>query len=695
MGLASAGTHAIQAPELPVYSEHADGIESGATGFPTYASGSYLPDVFLSYSRDDPAIARRFAEGLEREGFSVWWDATLIPGEAFDQVIEKALSEAKAVVVLWSRKSVASRWVRAEATQANDNKTLVPVIVEPCKRPIMFELTHTADLSHWKGDSHDPEWRAFVAHVRNYVGTGRQTSVLRSPQRAAARNRIGWWAAATAAIVIAAAGAFWFFHARPPGAAATNTAVASAQPSIAVLPFKDFSPGKDQEYFTDGITEELLNTLASVPNLKVTARTSAFAFKGKDTNLRTIGATLGVRHILEGSIRKDGSQLRITAQLIDAQTDAHLWSRTYDRTLQDVFKIEENIAEAVAEELQITLGVGIGQQPGMTRNAEAFDALLAAYAEFGQYTPDTRRHSIVLAEKAVALDPGYVGAWTLLGQAYESMPTLGGQPSEHWPQKAESAWQHVQQLQPDWPQLQLRIADHSVQQGRWQEAAEHYRSAWAAATKFGQNSRGIDGSQPAGPLMETGHTREAIAVLERAKEFDPLSPNPPVWLISAYSDAGNFKAAFAEAERADRLFASPVIRGGAIKAALGARDRMQLRRWMEGTDPLGALLDKPAEARAYLHSTAPSWTAFTLSANALYFAYFDDPQGALESLRTASRQGALAFAALNLWSPVMHDMRQLPGFKQLVRDMGLVDYWRQAGWPDQCHPTTGEDFRCE
>jgi TolB-like protein len=681
----------MQAAELPAYSEHADGIESEAIGYPTYASETCLADIFLSYSRDDPAIARQFAEGLEREGFSVWWDATLIPGEAFDQVIEKALSEAKAVVVLWSRKSVASRWVRAEATQAIDNKTLVPVIVEPCKRPIMFELTHTADLSHWKGDSQDPVWRAFVAHVHNYVGKDRQTSVLQSAARVAVRNRIGWWAAVTAAMVIAAAGAFWFFHARPLGVAATNSAVASAQPSIAVLPFKDFSPGKDQEYFADGITEEILNTLASVPNLKVTARTSAFAFKGKDTDLRTIGATLGVQHILEGSIRKDGNQLRITAQLIDTQTDAHQWSRTYDRTLQDVFKIEEDIAKAVAEELQITLGVGIGQQPGMTRNAEAFDALLAAEAEYAQFTPDTRHHSIALAQKAVGLDPGYVAAWALLGEAYDSMPTMGGEPSEHWPQQAESAWQHVQQLQPDWPALQFRLADRSVQEGRWQEAAEHFRTAWAAATKFGQHTR-TDGPDP-GLLLETGHTREAIAVLERARALDPLNLSVPIFLISAYNDAGDFKAAFAEAERADRIFVSPITHGAAAEAALGARDRVQILRWMDGTDPLRALLDKPAEARAYLHGTSPTATA--LPVKALFFAYFGDAQGALESLRTASRQGALAFAALNMWSPVMHDVRQLPDFKQLVRDMHLVDYWRQAGWPDRCHPTTGEDFECE
>jgi eukaryotic-like serine/threonine-protein kinase len=128
-----------------------------------------LPDIFVSYSREDQAVARSYAEGFEAEGFSVWWDQSLNPGEAFDQVTERALDEAKAVVVLWSKTSVNSRWVRAEATQANANNRLLPVMIEHCRRPIMFELSHTADLSQWTGDIHDPAWQAFLASVRRFV----------------------------------------------------------------------------------------------------------------------------------------------------------------------------------------------------------------------------------------------------------------------------------------------------------------------------------------------------------------------------------------------------------------------------------------------------------------------------------------------------------------------------------------------
>ncbi|MEY2855227.1 MAG: hypothetical protein RL030_2359, partial [Pseudomonadota bacterium] len=128
-----------------------------------------MPDVFVSYCREDQSVARRYAEGFEAEGFSVWWDQSLNPGEAFDQVTERALDDAKAVVVLWSKASVNSRWVRAEATQANANNRLLPVTIEPCRRPIMFELTHTSDLSHWDGNTGDPSWQSFIASVRRFV----------------------------------------------------------------------------------------------------------------------------------------------------------------------------------------------------------------------------------------------------------------------------------------------------------------------------------------------------------------------------------------------------------------------------------------------------------------------------------------------------------------------------------------------
>ena len=133
-----------------------------------------MADIFISYNRQDRDTAQRFAQALEAQGFEVWWDQSLHSGDAFDSIIEAALKAAKAVVVLWSQTSVASRWVRAEATAADRLGTLVPVMIEPCERPIIFELVHTNDLSHWNGNIADRTWQAFLNDVRQQVTHGKE-----------------------------------------------------------------------------------------------------------------------------------------------------------------------------------------------------------------------------------------------------------------------------------------------------------------------------------------------------------------------------------------------------------------------------------------------------------------------------------------------------------------------------------------
>ncbi|HEX4742044.1 MAG TPA: toll/interleukin-1 receptor domain-containing protein, partial [Caulobacteraceae bacterium] len=149
-----------------------------------------MPDIFLSYSRADQAVARRFADAFAAEGLEVWWDVTLRSGEAYDEVTENALRAARAVVVLWSATSVASRWVRSEATLADRHHTLAPVTIEPCERPIMFELIPTADLCHWRGEREDSAWLAFVEDVRQLMAC---EAVAPTPvaQRPPARPRRG------------------------------------------------------------------------------------------------------------------------------------------------------------------------------------------------------------------------------------------------------------------------------------------------------------------------------------------------------------------------------------------------------------------------------------------------------------------------------------------------------------------------
>ena len=179
--------------------------------------------------------------------------------------------------------------------------------------------------------------------------------------------------------------------------------------SIAVLPFTDMSQAKDQEYFADGISEELLNLLAKIPQLQVTARTSSFAFKGKETGIPEIARTLHVAHVLEGSVRKAGNSVRITVQLIKASTDTHLWSQTYDRKLDDIFAIQDEIAADVVKQLKVTL---LGEGPkSRTTDPEAYAFYLQAVQLGRLRTAEAYEQSAALYQKVLAIDPRYAPAW--------------------------------------------------------------------------------------------------------------------------------------------------------------------------------------------------------------------------------------------------------------------------------------------
>src|SRR6476660_9729172 len=219
------------------------------------------------------------------------------------------------------------------------------------------------------------------------------------------RAHVRWAEVAIGLLVLGAIVAAFMIVSRWP----TTSLTAIPEKSIAVLPFVDMSAGKDQEYFSDGISEELLNLLAKIPQLEVTARTSSFAFKGKETGIPEIARTLHVAHVLEGSVRKAGNSVRITAQLIKAGTDAHLWSQTYDRKLDDIFAIQDEIAADVVKQLKVTL---LGAAPKVrTTDPEAYAMYLQAVQLGRQNTEEAFKQSDEVFRKALAIDPRYAPAW--------------------------------------------------------------------------------------------------------------------------------------------------------------------------------------------------------------------------------------------------------------------------------------------
>ena len=545
-----------------------------------------MPDIFLSYCREDQGIARRFAEGLEREGFSVWWDQALSAGETFDKVTEKALKDARAVVVLWSKQSVESRWVRSEATLADRYGTLVPATIEECDRPIMFELTHAAELSGWSGDSGDPRWRSFIEGLRKTVG--RSGASAANPTLAPApaapaprklRRSAAWTALAVAALAIAV-GAAWYLH-----DGRTGPASAAVDRSIAVLPFENFSSDADQDHFADGLTEEILNSLARIPDLQVTARTSAFAFKGKAEDLKAVGRTLGVAHVLEGSVRRSGDQLRVTTQLINTDTGFHLWSQTYERQLTDIFAIQDDIARSVADALQVTLGVGVGREPGMTRNIEAYEAWLAARGVTFTGVASMRRH-IELLQQAVAIDPAFAQPWWDLSKAWSSVLSGNAEDAADRQHKADAAFAEYRRLLPDSPRIHERLAEDSIESGQMVAAAEHYQAAAEAADRlYGGRPPPPDiigqAKTPIGFADLVGRPRESIALFEQVRARDPLNEVVALWLAYLYGNVGDFPAAFAEFERSESLGQDARLTILAIRIALSSRDRKLLLPWLD------------------------------------------------------------------------------------------------------------------
>lgn len=684
-------------------------------GWPDVDLEGCLSDIFLSYSREDLATARRFAEGFERAGFTVWWDQSLSAGEAFDHATEEALETAQVVVVLWSRHSVVSRWVRAEATLADRSGKLVPVEIGPCRRPIMFELTQTADLSRWNGNEADGNWQGLLGGLRRQLGKDRPASAAATAVTHGVRKFRGLAIVGIAALLMAGLTAFVYSRtaARPRTAAAPAASTAQVGAvTLAVLPFANLSSDPEQEYFSDGLTEEILNQLAQVRALTVTGRTSSFAFKGRNEDLRVIGEKLGVANLLEGSVRKAGNELRITAQLNNARSGAHLWSRTYERSLDNVFEIQESIAKDVARALSVKLEVGeLAGRPGMTRNVEAYDAFLAS-GRYAEPIANSLQAAMVHLERATTLDPAFVNAWASLANVYAfaSSLQLSGNTPEGWAAKSDTVIERIKGIS-DYGQVvhEGLAADRSQNLWAMVDARKHFDTAYALAQKLGLGSGPYQDSPVF--VLVTGRFREAITTLEQAKVTDPLNAFFPFLLSKAYAATGNLPAAMAEDDRGLELggFEFP-IRTNAVMTALAMRDRNQIeRRLMQAMDPddasrefyaaMKAGLDMPAEALADLHRRAAASTDhLELSTLAVWMAWFGDAQGALDAYRghadlfRTARRNAFLF---DIWSPVMRDMRKLPGFKDLMRQVGLVDYWKAYGWGDLCKPVGLEDFECQ
>jgi len=460
-----------------------------------------------------------------------------------------------------------------------------------------------------------------------------------------------------------------------------------AAPTLAVLPFIDLSPSQDQEYFADGVAEELLNQLSQIRDLFVVGRTSSFSFKGKNEDLRVIGEKLGVSHILEGSVRKEGDRVRISAQLVKAADGYHLWSRSYDREMNDIFAIQDDLAKSVANALEITLGIGeLGRRSGMTHNVTAYEAYLAGRMITSAYNRETTLQLIEHLERAVRLDPDFALAWASLADAYGGPATLFIlEQGEEFYSKRDTARARVLALVPE----SVYALSIQAEQSRNLIEMEHFRQLALA-----QNPSGFDTNMRYGSFLNrVGRSTEAIKYFQRATQVEPLLPLAHLWLGLAYHYTDNSSAAIEAFKQGQALSDEPIFDRGLLILALEENDRVLIDEKLAPDDPIRSFLDSPEGVEIHLRQllTDPANSAaFNRGMIAVWASYFGEYELALEIWQELDGREGSAF-----WRPIHKPMRRLPGFKDLVVKLGFVDYWRASGnWGEFCHPVSEEDFEC-
>lgn len=332
-----------------------------------------MTDVFNSYARSTEGEAKQIAEALRALGYGVWRDDELPAHRAYREVIEERLRAARAVVVIWSAEAVKSEWVRAEANVAREAGTLVQLRIDKAALPLPFNETQCADLGGWSSNLEAPGWRKVVGSIAELVG-------------------------GTAPIVA------------PPHAAAPP--VLPDKPSIAVLPFTNITGGKDGDYFSDGMVEEIVTALSRFPGLFVIASGSSLTYRDDARGPGQIARELGVRYILDGSVRRSGARVRIAVRLADAIEGSQVWAERFDGTLEDVFALQDEVATAVAGQIAPSIEAADIRRAYSrpTSDLTAYEFYLRAVQRERVFDRQMIDETLAFLDQALALDPTFARA---------------------------------------------------------------------------------------------------------------------------------------------------------------------------------------------------------------------------------------------------------------------------------------------
>jgi len=502
-----------------------------------------LAKVFLSYAREDEPAAKQLAESIGRAGHDVWWDRHIQGGSRFSTEIDRELKSAEAVVVLWSPLSVESAWVQDEAAEGRDTNRLVPVSLNGSRPPLGFRQFHTVDLAEWNGDGEPDKLGDLLEAISKTAGNNASAK------------------------------------APPP-----EPKKESSGASICVLPFVNMSGEPEQEYFSDGITEDIITDLSKVSALSVVARNTAFAFKGQNVDVKEVARTLGVSHVLEGSVRKAGSRVRITGQLIDGAKGDHVWADRYDRELTDIFAIQDEISKAIVDALRVKLlptEKSAIEHRGTT-NVDAYNLYLMARQQWtsGNFGHIRRDEAIVrLCRQATLLDPQYADAWALMGLAQLELRFWHGKDED-----ALDSGERALALNPNLPEAMCIQARYLEEEGRGEEALRQVRGALQLNPESWEVNR-----EAARMLFRHGKFEEASPYFEKAASLMESDWHNPSMLITCYNSTGDKvalrKAAKTALERAERAIAQDPTNGPALAVGASALcmfgDEERAREWIK------------------------------------------------------------------------------------------------------------------
>ena len=503
-----------------------------------------------------------------------------------------------------------------------------------------------------------------------------------------------------------------------PSATSSTTTSAGPRTSIAVMPFANLTGDASKDYLGDGMSEELINVLTKVPGLTVPSRTSSFAYKGRNTDLKQIAKDLGVGTILEGSVRSAGTTIRVTAQLIDAQSDRHLWSETYDRKFTDLFKLQDDLAKAIVTALQLNLNSALpaaSAPPPPTDNIEAYQLYLQARSAVAlASTEQGFLDAMSMYKQALALDPRFARAYAGLATSRLVLLTAGW-PLENALGDAERDARHALALDPTLGQAHAVLGSISALRGRWLEADTSFRAAMSPEVGDPQ----VHGNYAVALLESVGYMRRSLAECREAYRLAPADVTATLLLSATHSlmgfDADALKFAnlavklgqspnrvplpqvFANAAARDGHYAEaaertigtmpPSVRAAGsddvirrLYAALGAPAQRQT-----AAEALRVLVDKSRPGD--LDATARK---FMIQAFTQLGSLDDAFNFANKSLDYFARSGTVGPSWGVLWLPETQPFRRDPRFQALVTRMGLMEFWQQNGPPDDCDLKDGK-----